>query len=333
MICSFPRSSATTYTLGPDQRVADAPVELYRRKIPLILQTGGVAEELVIDATTSRLEGQFLSYIFDAHGVDGTSLTGTGTVIVDLPAPRRIRRIKVATVALGTPAAAIGLHRVDVDKVTEEATVELASNAIGNLDFADAHFAIRLAGSKPVQPAQVEILEVASFAASPRLGVVLAGAPADEEPQFFWQGKRRDRSRWPAGGWAGERRRRPGRSTGSPRQPAPGEPARADPADSCTAGRALLIESNAPCQFQLTNLGITYRVMTQSWLDAPAYQRDEKQVLRFAGGRLDTQTLSVAVPAAAVVHAAMLRLVESQATARPSTAGAGTAGLGISFRH
>jgi hypothetical protein len=53
-------STTTVYVLGPDQQVPDQPVELYRRTVPFVLQTMGLAEEIAVDAAASTLAGQFL---------------------------------------------------------------------------------------------------------------------------------------------------------------------------------------------------------------------------------------------------------------------------------
>ena len=311
-------NAPSTFILGPDQQVPDQPVELYRRTVPFVLDTGGVAEQIVFDATASTLSGQFQSHSFDARPLASTTLQakGAATVLVTFAAPRRVRKVKVASGVLASGSVKIGLHRVDVDNVVDEATVLLSNNAAVAPTFADARFAIRLSDDCNVQPTQIEILEVISYPAGPRLGVTLTGVTPAPEPIFFWHGS----------GEIGQG----------------GEPADGDVTDGAAISdalarllnrhldalavtgqpipdqiqAALLIESNAPCRFQLNELTLDYRVVTESWLDRAGDAAQAKEVRRFSEQHLDSTMLSLAFPAGVAVQAATLRAVVSQASSQ-----------------
>lgn len=308
-------NAAPPLILGPDQQVPGAPVELYRQTIPFVLQTAGIAEEIEVDAA-SALAGQFLAHVFDVRPLSSTGLQAQGdkTVLVTLLAPRRIRKVKTSA------GAQIGLHRVDVDKVVEEATVTLANNSAVTPTFADARFALRRSDGGNLSPAQVDLLEVTSFPSSPRLGVTLSGITPAPEPVYFWQGSGEiGQGGEPADGQiaggaalADALARLLNRHLAALRdagQPIPAQ-----------VGAALLVESSAPCRFQLQTLTLVYRVVTASWLGLAGAAAQEKQVLRFSDQHLDSATLSVALPAAASLQSAALRAVISRA-APPSTAG------------
>lgn len=311
-------------TLGPDQPVAGAPVELYRQTLPFVVQTAGVAETIEVDAA-SALAGQFLSHVFDALPLPGASLQeqGAKTVMVTLPAPRRVRRVKTSA---GT---SIGLHRVDVDKVVEQATVTLANNSVVTPAFADVHFALRRSDGGNLAPAQIEVLEVASFPAGPRLGVTLSGVTPAPEPVYFWQGSGEigqggepaDGRIADGAGLADALARLLDRHLAALRDAGQPIPAQIE--------AALLVESNAPCRFQLETLSLVYRVVTASWLGLAGDAAQDKQVLRFSDQHLDSAALAVAVPMAASFESATLRVVVSRA-APLSTAGTAN-GAGDSF--
>lgn len=78
----------------------------------------------------------------------------------------------------------------------------------------------------------------------------------------------------------------------------------------------LAVESDAPCRFVLSRLVVPYRLRL-----ARLVSGEEKEVLRFPGGRVATAAVALTLPRSARVHRASLRLAEGARGHRPEGGG------------
>jgi len=275
------------YTLGFTSQVSSTP-ELYRQTINLTFTLAGMADEIAI--TQAAIHGEFKSLDLQPSNPQLTGLSNA--TLVTLNAPRRILRIET-----GTAGEDLELYRVDVNAIAKDPTVTADSHHNINLDFTDSRFAIYRAGRSALSPAEISQLWVQSMPSGPRLGLAPAGKL--DQALYFWQGV----DQIDAVDFADTLEQFLNRQLTDLAEQGADRPEQLE--------IHLLIESFAPCRVQLDSLLITYRLVTQSWLDSLPQRDEEKRVLRFADDCLDCRSESVLLPKSATVAAAQLRVIES----------------------
>lgn len=223
-------------------------------------------------------------------------------------------------VAQMQPTVWIQLFRMDGDALAEKPSVTVPENGLIGADFTSAVFAIKAVNSDlepyALSVADLSAVEIRSWPTGPRIGLcVPAQAPGDLRPEAcFWQ--------------------LPGQITDEDSCAAPNEQA-----GSALAGAlqhhfkarleqlaveakenkvpyavpdclevALVVDSDAPCQSQIT-LAVAY-CLVRTGLMAPEEEKTirDKQVLRFAAQAPPPQTLWVLLPARAQVCGAVLEM-------------------------
>jgi hypothetical protein len=289
--------TSQTYTLDASKQVAGVEPELFRHTLAFSLNTGSLADEIVV--VEASVGGRFASY---EYTLPGSALGSLGSAVeVTLPAPRRIQRINVNNSAFGSDPHQIELYRIDVKAIAPEPTLTVNNNANLSDDFSDVHLALMRQEKKSLSPSQVSELRVVSQPASPRLGLVIDGSLDDVV--YFWQGT----DEIEGADLGGTLTRFLARRLGDLADAGQPKPAQLDV--------TLVLESRAPCQVQIDTLRVDYRLAVESWTDSLPARDSEKRVLRFARDRLDSQSISLALPPTLTVHSATLRAIESQAQA------------------
>jgi hypothetical protein len=232
-------------------------------------------------------------------------------VQVTLPSPRRIQRINVSDAAFGSDPHKIELYRLDVKTIAEEPTLIVDDNTDLSDDFSDLHFALMRQGKNSLSDSQVLQIWVVSQPASPRLGLTIDGSL--DGTVYFWQGT----DEIEGADLTGTLTRFLNRHLSALTDAGEPKPAKIDV--------TLVLEARAPCRIEIDTLRVDYRLAVDSWTASLPERDGEKRVLRFARGRLDSQSISLALPPTATIHSAALRAVESQAQA-PLQAAPGGAG-------
>jgi hypothetical protein len=134
----------------------------------LLLPTGGVADDILLDDASARVAGAFTPLTYDARTATAPltatyTTTSDGTVIVQLDGPRRLVSVRLSS---ATPAtSALLVHRVDGRVSAEDPTLELSgvSGVDGQLftapdPFVADRFALRrrtVTGTEVVSQSQI----------------------------------------------------------------------------------------------------------------------------------------------------------------------------------
>jgi hypothetical protein len=239
------------------------------------------------------------------HRLDGSALSQQATTTAGF-AYRSLALERQATRLPTRAAAAQSLSANAVATGAMAAAAALGDTATLEEDFTDARLAVRLvedAAGVPLSAADVKALHVRSYPAGPRLGLAGRAAVEQETPAFFW--------RLP--GEIGRDAATAGQSGVVQDGIAFAEALQrhldgvmASDAERLAAGGigalplhvdvALLAESDAPCLLDVAALGVDYHLVIESFPD-----RQEKRVLRFAGGAPDTHTVTLQRPGTARV--------------------------------
>lgn len=243
------------------------------------------------------------------HRVDGEQVVEEPTVeaIFGTPFDLLVAEGLVLPTGAFTPtrAAAPSGHRLG-DKAALGRTVSAFNTAALMTDFTDARFALRLSNSSTtLTPALLAGVMVRSYPSAPRLGVA---ATSPITPTFFLRldgeiGKEGDAD---AGQFDA------GATLAAALQAevdrfftqlfANASPDNA-PALPTAFAVALVLESDAPCQLVIDDFVVGYQLVRHTFPD-----RVEKQILRFAGDAVATQTITLPLPKTAVVTQATVTI-------------------------
>ncbi len=297
-----------TYILDESKKVSAADGDFYRLALPFHFETGALADEVAIQ--TATISGQFAAH---EYSLASSALADRqDAVLVTLPSPRRVQRIRVKSTALDNASQKLALHRVDVEAIAEKPTMQVGNNAPLAQEFSDLHFAIYREGRKHLGRSQVEEIRVCSDPAGPRLGIAVGDL---ENIVYFWQGTAEIEN----ADLAGTLDRFLNRHLAALAEQGQAKPDQIDV--------TLLFESSTPCEVQLDELGVDYHLVVNSWTANLSGRDSEKEVLRFRSDLADSQALAIVLPDNATVHQAKLKVVESQAGSplKPGPNGGGPA--------
>jgi hypothetical protein len=299
--------------------VGDVPRQVFRKNVSLSLKTGGQADQLILDSETT-VQGVFQPYEYDAlhpgNALASATLASTaGAIVVELDTPRHIRRITLTSGTVTGSGYSLELYRLDEEVLSENPTaIAPLQNRTATIptEFIDSRFAIRLIQTPdtaiPLTVSSIASIVVHSYPTGPRVGFAplpLSGKPLT--PIFFWQqpGEFRDDTPTKDAGTAfvqALQRYLTGLTVPLPE----------------TIDLTLIVESDAPCRFQLNQLNLAYHLVQSSFpaTDATA-SPPEKQVLRFPGDRISTQSLPLSLPKNATITKATVKIAESFRRDRP----------------
>lgn len=254
-------------------------------------------------------------YTLEFYRLDGETLADKSTVAagverLDPTVSRLVEDLDAGPVGGIIRASAVAMTG-DIDRRAISTTgFARAATLPAEVDFTDGRFALRLTG--PANPSlragDLAGLHIRSYPTGPRLGI---SAPDDPgSATFFWRadgvvGKTvsSDRGDVEAGGTLAAALERylndffTGLTEDFNDQPfAPPQ----------LVEVALVLESDAPCILDITTFDLTYRLVQRSF---PS--REEKLVLRFAGGEAAVQEARIQLPGNVAVRSASLATVES----------------------
>jgi len=256
------------------------PSRRFRRQWTVTLPTVASPQTLAF-APQTLLQAEFLSLTFNAlvqGAVVPASLNSQGGgVRVSLALPLRLHRVVFAGGVTGT----ITVHRVDGDAISEQPTVSdtIAYSEITlSHEFSDRQFVLKRQGSS-LTVSNIAELWLISYPTTPRFGFL------DERQSpatliSLWQ--------------------TPGQLTDSHTQghltlaAQDFQPLERFLVGQSLAALKLVVESDAPCRFQITTAHLSYRLSYQGF--APNSSEPAKQVLRFQGSDLRPQPIALTLP-------------------------------------
>ncbi len=227
---------------------------VFRRVFGLRISSGGLADGIRFAAAASHLALTFgANDNFDvrAAGIANVQAKGGSTLIVELPAPVRVRGAHL-TGGVTSDAFTIDLFRMDGDELAGDPTKSFTNNGNVSGDFTDRRFALRLRKQDgsfvAITPANLTQLRVLGLPTAARAGL----APAGQDPAsalFFFN----------LPGVVGQNTNSPSGNAdiGAPlaaaleQQIGALEPPFPDPLDLL-----LVVESDAPCQLQVNSFAL-----------------------------------------------------------------------------
>lgn len=255
---------------------------------------------------------------------DSDTLDGqTRTVAINLP--RQIYQIQFTSASSIPSGSRLEFYRMDLDTPADKPTVSAdITNRTATLsdEFIDARFAVRIKQSDDAYRHRnywaIQKVIVRSYPSGPRIGIVdpveLIPDKSSEpsKPVYFWQhpGQFSDIAGIQTPDNAGEKLakdlqryldgyfeslKEENRTNGSS----------FIPPDKITV--ALVIESDAPCEFDLINLKVSYQLASANAFTSG----QDKHVLRFTGEGVAAEQITIAQPVDTTVTSARLRTVES----------------------
>ncbi len=260
----------------------------FRRIFGLRLRTGGIADAVRIDGTQANVAIEFEPTVFDARDAgDVSTTTGGGVLIVSLPVPLQLQRIRFASTTVPT-GTTVEIFRMDGDERAEEPTKSPGNNANVPGDFTDRRFGLRVAGvSAASLQSALRDVSVRGFPTGARLGLAEPGAP--EDTVFFWT----------APGEVG----REGGPAGNVQAGPPLAEALTRHIDSLprplpeTVDRLLVAESDAPCQLRVQSFHVPVELTRSSF----------RAVLLRASDIVDVRALTIRLRDASAPFPAYLR--------------------------
>lgn len=196
-------------------------------------------------------------------------------VIVKLDGPRQVLSVVL------NPARPVELHRAD-------GPVQ-ADKAADSSGFTDVNFGVQPSDAVAVN--QVKEVNVRGNPANPRVGIA---APGLNSPVIFW----------PTPDAAGQMSLNAGAALAKALQAylsAQWAQARPQHIDV-----AIVIQSDAPCLLSISQFNVAFHHLLSSFSTG-----GDKQVLRYAGKKVERQSVSVQLPAAAIVASGTVRINES----------------------
>ena len=259
----------------------------------LTFTVDGESDGIAIDETACDFSAHFLPLTYnalDAGPIAPATLRPTSDqkVIVTLDGPR-----EVVDVQLGT-AGTVELHRAD--------GMVPADKAADQQGFTDVNFALVLPGSG-LTVDQVNAIDVQAVPGNVRMGIA---GPQLDSPVMFWPtpdavGKLQINASLPlakalqaylAAQWSQA-------VQAQQKNPLSSLP------QQITA--ALIIQADGPCTAGLDHFEVGYEQSLTSF----ASRNTDKQVLRYAGKRVDRQSVSIQLASAAIVASGSIRVQES----------------------
>lgn len=269
---------------------------------------GGVRVELKAPLEVRQVQLGFRRAGVDAlefYRLDGETPSAAPTLTATRGNPRLLREVTAGVSRFGSEGRAVA----PVETVRAEARGLELPGAF-EAGFTDARFLLRLKPPDPpaLAPADLTALQIRSYPSAPRLRLV-----APDDPGLQSGGPVSGGPFWQAGGQVGatvpeadgvvdagkaleaELKRYLDRLRSAGGTPLPP-----------SVEVALVIESDAPCRFTLSQLQVPYSLVIESLPGGAA-----KQLLRFDGTREARQELVLNLPAAAQVRSARLRTTES----------------------
>jgi hypothetical protein len=249
----------------------------------------------------------------------------TQTRTIDIKLPRRIYRIQFTSGSGILAGSRLEFYRLDLDTPAEKPTaVAFISDRTATLtdEFIAARFAVRIKQSDGAYRHRshwtIEKVIVHTYPTGPRLGIadpndlMTDGPDEPSKPVFFWQqpGELRDavglRNAADGGRMLTEALQNylDGTFEGLKKEN-PANGSSHDLSDTITA--ALVIESDAPCYFNMTRLEVSYQLIAANTFTSGR----EKHVLRFTGTGDETQQIALTQPVNTTIMSATLRTVDS----------------------
>ena len=295
------------------QPAGEAPRRFFQNVLYLHFPADPFASGFVVDDGATVLRGSFGPHTYDGLHPDNPALAAKVTaaganLTVQLDGPRQV----LAVAPKGSYS--VELYRVDAGTVAAQPTETTSdgNGTIGGPAFTDVTFAVVLKSGGTPKPGptvgELKSISLRGYPTGPRLGIA---DPKLESIDFFWRASGQVGTTVPAAagdlGAAGAALATAlTRYLDSAWQALKGSP----PPGRFEA--ALVIQSDEPCELNL-NLQIAYhRVLGVG----------DKQFLRFAGDRVETQAVPVRLPGKPTIVSATVRAVESlQARSLPAAGG------------
>ncbi len=269
----------------------------YRAVFYLRLSPQAPADGITIDPAGCQLEAAFQPFDYNALNtppLPAASLSlsrDNKAVLVQLDGARQILSIALS------PARPVELHRAD-------GSVQ-ADKAADSAGFTDAHFGIQPVDASPISVAQVKQIMVRGVPGNPRIGIAAVDL---QHPAIFW----------PPPDLAGQTQVSASAAFAKALQTHVASQQSPLPAHIDVA---LVILSDAPCVISIVHLTAAYHLLRKSF--SPAL--GAKQVLRYAGKFVESQSISIRLPVTANVVTAVISVNLSLKS------GAGTAGIADLF--
>jgi hypothetical protein len=295
------------------QPAGEAPRRFFQNVLYLHFPTDAFTSGFVVDDAATVSTGSFGPHTYDGLHPDNPALAAKVTaagvnLMVQLDGPRQV----LAVAPKGSYS--VELYRVDAGTVAAQPTETTSdgNGTIGGPAFTDATFAVVLksGGTAKAAPAvnDLQSISLRGYPTGPRLGIA---DPKLQSIDFFWRANGQVGTTVPAAagdlGAAGSALAKAlTRYLDSAWQALKG----AALPDRFEA--ALVIQSDEPCELNL-NLQIAYHRLLAV---------GDKQFLRFAGDRVETQGVPLRLPGKPTIVSATLRAVESlQARNLPAAGG------------
>jgi hypothetical protein len=259
---------------------------VFRRVYGLRVSTGGLATGIRFDPANAHFSLAFEpdSDPFDIRGSADVTSKGGQALIVELPTTLRVTSARFAGV---TGAQTIDIHRLDGDKLVDDAFDTFSNNGNVSDNFTDMRFALRLRNASSalldITPAKLADVDVKGFPTAARVGVALA-SQGPGSAFFFWI-------------VPGE----VGKDTDSPSGSADlgamlanvlqQEIDSLEPPYASTIDFLLVVESDAPCRFRAHSFTIPYGVVRASLRGVLLRSGDISDAAAFATHLRDANTL------------------------------------------
>ena len=233
--------------------------KVFRRVYGLRVSTGGLATGIHFDAANAHFSLAFEpdQAPFDMRSDATVTSKGNQALIVELPVPLRVTSARFAGV---TGAQTIDIHRLDGDKLVDDAFDNFGNDGSVSGNFTDMRFALRLRNATDtlldITPAKLADVDVKGFPTAARVGVARADQGADSA--FFF---------WIVPGEVGKETESPSGSADLGSMLASvlqQEIASLEPPYPSTIDFLLVVESDAPCRFRAHSFTIPYGVVRTS---------------------------------------------------------------------
>jgi len=332
----FSTANANTPDKGPwhiETLVQLPPQKFFRQTLYLRIAVSDAAEQIVVDDRSLSFKASFnqLSYNVLDKGSPfqaKQSEKSGGMLMIELDTPKQIQRVALKD----KQDATLEFYRLDGDTPADKPTITTTVHnggvdlqTDGTKGFADARFGLLVKNTpKPVQLKSDNLteLKVLSFPTGPRIGLCAATDPLS--PIFFYQ---------KAGEFRAEVALKEADSVaaraGSATAPTIAENLTKqiqlllnDAMEERQEGKgqthidlALVVESDAPCSFNLKSLVINYTLVSKSFATG-----EDKKTLKFSGKGTTSETVKLTIPAGATFQTAMINVVESFKDDRPVSA-------------
>jgi hypothetical protein len=280
-----------------------APRHYFQTVLYLRFAAGSLTGGFALDDQSTKLSGAFMPHNYDALHPGQAALAAHvsaagGMLLVQLDGPRDVQQV--------VPAGnySVELSRVDAGKPAVQPTVVSTDGSVGAPGFTDVVFAAQLKSNgtpkMPVLPGDITQVNVRSYPTGPRVGIA---DPSLASVNFFWHsdgeiGKSAPSSAGSLGDLGGAFAKALGKYLEDAWQTLQkGGGALPDSVEA-----ALVIQSDAPCEFQISCFQVVYHLVLAA---------GDKQFLKFPGDRLRQQQFAVVLPGRPAIVSASLRALDS----------------------